>query len=125
MAHEFPSASALRAFCSAAQPRFADAAPASGAELTIPAGAPPPATIKATPTAWRGSSATLRVGANGHGLLDVAGNVWEWIGSSLVRTRVDPEGGVLSDVINCGMRLVEDHDRTFVPEVIRDARAGP
>jgi formylglycine-generating enzyme required for sulfatase activity len=63
-------------------------------------------------------------GANEHGLLDVAGNVWEWTDSCFVRTRLDREGDVVSDVVNCGVRLVEGRHRAYVPDFIRDARAG-
>jgi Sulfatase-modifying factor enzyme 1 len=54
----------------------------------------------------------------------MAGNVWEWTDSCFVRTRLDAQNEVLSDVVNCGVRLVEGRHRTFVPEFIRDARAG-
>jgi formylglycine-generating enzyme required for sulfatase activity len=63
-------------------------------------------------------------GANEHGLLDVAGNVWEWTNTCFVRTSLDAQGTVEANVVNCGIRLVEGRHRAYMPDFIRDARAG-
>ena len=111
----------------AAGSRFADDALPAGADLTDPGrravarydqGAERVAGLLKAP------QPSGAFGSNEHGLLDMAGNVWEWTDSCFVRTHLDTEGQVLSDVVNCGVRLVEGRHRTFVPEFIRDARAG-
>ncbi len=63
-------------------------------------------------------------GANEHGLLDVAGNVWEWTDTCFVRTTLDRLGTVEANIVNCGVRLVEGRHRAYMPDFIRDARAG-
>jgi formylglycine-generating enzyme required for sulfatase activity len=64
-------------------------------------------------------------GVNTHGLLDMAGNVWEWTSSCFRRSALDergaPSGGT---TVNCGVRVVEGAHRTYVTDFIRDARAG-
>ena len=63
-------------------------------------------------------------GANENGLLDVAGNVWEWTDTCYTRSALDPRGEVATMVANCGVRVVEGRHRTYVADFIRDARAG-
>src|SRR5499426_2963162 len=60
-------------------------------------------------------------GANEHGLLDLAGNVWEWTSSCFQRTNLDAPP---QSVANCGVRVVEGRHRGYLPDFIRDARAG-
>jgi len=63
-------------------------------------------------------------GANENGLLDVAGNVWEWTNTCFVRTALHETGKVASTMANCGVRVVEGQHRAYVTDFIRDARAG-
>ena len=63
-------------------------------------------------------------GANEHGLLDVAGNVWEWTDTCFARASLDALGNLEATVTNCGVRLVEGRHRAYLPDFIRDARAG-
>jgi formylglycine-generating enzyme required for sulfatase activity len=60
-------------------------------------------------------------GANEYGLLDLAGNVWEWTDTCFARTSLDANGEA---VVNCGVRVVEGRHRAYMPDFIRDARAG-
>ena len=63
-------------------------------------------------------------GANENGLLDTAGNVWEWTSTCFVRTALDDAGQAISKNSNCGVRVVEGQHRSYVTDFIRDARAG-
>ena len=63
-------------------------------------------------------------GANENGLLDFAGNVWEWTDTCYARSAVDARGGVTATMVNCGVRVVEGRHRTYIADFIRDARAG-
>lgn len=63
-------------------------------------------------------------GQNENGLLDVAGNVWEWTSTCFVRTVLDDAGQPVSRNPNCGVRVAEGQHRSYVTDFIRDARAG-
>jgi len=64
-------------------------------------------------------------GENEHGLLDLAGNVWEWTNTCFVRQALDeadrPQG---KSTVNCGVRVVAGAHRGYVSDFIRDARSG-
>jgi len=63
-------------------------------------------------------------GANENGLLDVAGNVWEWTDTCFVRIGIRDSGEQTVNTTNCGIRVVEGRHRTYVTDFIRDAQAG-
>lgn len=64
-------------------------------------------------------------GANEHGLLDLSGNVWEWTNTCFVRASLSQAGRPATvSMANCGVRVAEGEHRTYVPNFIRDARAG-
>lgn len=63
-------------------------------------------------------------GTNENGLLDLAGNVWEWTDTCFTRNVLDARGEAIPAMVSCGIRVVEGRHRTYVPDFIRDARAG-
>lgn len=63
-------------------------------------------------------------GVNENGLVDVGGNVSEWTDTCFVRVALDVRGETASRLVNCGIRVVEGRHRSYLPDFIRDARAG-
>ncbi|MGO4667839.1 formylglycine-generating enzyme family protein [Bosea sp. 2RAB26] len=63
-------------------------------------------------------------GANENGLLDLAGNVWEWTDTCFQRIAVDATGARTAVLANCGVRVVEGRHRAYMSDFVRDARAG-
>jgi formylglycine-generating enzyme required for sulfatase activity len=64
-------------------------------------------------------------GVNRNGLLDIAGNVWEWTDTCFRRSALDADGRPTAPTtVNCGVRVVEGRHRTYMTDFIRDARAG-
>lgn len=64
-------------------------------------------------------------GANENGLVDVAGNVWEWTNTCFLRAEIDTAGKTIGKpTMNCGVRVVEGKHRAYVTDFIRDARPG-
>jgi formylglycine-generating enzyme required for sulfatase activity len=65
-----------------------------------------------------------KFGVNEHGVLDLAGNVWEWTSTCFVRSKLDDNGKLAKESPNCGVRVAEGAHRAYVTDFIRDARAG-
>lgn len=65
-----------------------------------------------------------KFGLNEHGVLDLAGNVWEWTSTCFVRSALDENGNIARQTTNCGVRVAEGAHRAYVTDFIRDARAG-
>jgi formylglycine-generating enzyme required for sulfatase activity len=63
-------------------------------------------------------------GMNENGIIDMAGNVWEWTDTCFTRNVIDERGEIATTSVNCGARVVEGRHRTYVTDFIRDARAG-
>ncbi len=63
-------------------------------------------------------------GANSNGVVDLAGNVWEWTSTCFVRAAVTDDGGVRETNRNCGVRVIEGAHRAYLTDFIREPRNG-
>src|SRR5450631_3745472 len=63
-------------------------------------------------------------GANEHGLLDLAGNVWEWTNSCFARGILDAGDEPSTTTVDCGVRGRRGRHRIYLTDFIRNARAG-
>jgi formylglycine-generating enzyme required for sulfatase activity len=62
-------------------------------------------------------------GVNENGLLDFAGNVWEWTSTCFVHYTLNSDGAGQS-IVNCGVRVAEGRHRAYMTDFIRDPRTG-
>jgi formylglycine-generating enzyme required for sulfatase activity len=63
-------------------------------------------------------------GANENGLVDLAGNVWEWTDTCFTRYALDGRGQAVASTMHCGVRVVEGRHRAYMTDFVRDARSG-
>ena len=68
------------------------------------------------------AEADARPGANENGLVDVAGTVAEWTDTCYRHVELNAAGA--RPIVDCGLRVVEGRHRTYMPQFIRDPRAG-
>ena len=54
----------------------------------------------------------------------MAGNVWEWTDTCFARVVLDGVGEAAATTVNCGVRVVAGRHRAYMPDFVRDARAG-
>ncbi len=67
-----------------------------------------------------GAQPTGHFGANENGVVDLAGNVWEWTSTCYRRLALD----TAAETVNCGVRVVEGRHRSYMTDFIRDPRSG-
>lgn len=63
-------------------------------------------------------------GPNAKGVVDIAGNVWEWTTTCYTRTRLSDGDARTESTDNCGVRVVGGKHRGYMSYFIRDGKSG-
>lgn len=63
-------------------------------------------------------------GVSSTGLLDIAGNVWDWTDTCSSRQIIGEDSTVSASEQNCGIRVVAGRHRGYISDFIRDPRGG-
>jgi formylglycine-generating enzyme required for sulfatase activity len=73
----------------------------------------------------RETKPTGSFGMNEHGLLDIAGNVWEWTSTCFHRTALTGDGQPAAEpTVNCGVRVIEGRHRGYMTDFVRNPGDG-
>jgi formylglycine-generating enzyme required for sulfatase activity len=63
-------------------------------------------------------------GANGKGVSDMAGNVWEWTTTCYARSRLASDGSIDESTANCGVRVLGGRHRAYMSTFLHDGKSG-